>query len=245
MAELDDGSKRDAEAALQRLPGVLGAHVRLDGGRIEAVFIQSDGSRDARKTVRDVEAVLAARHGVEIDYRKISVAVTPPGVAGASAPGPAPRLEFANVRVEQSGLSSEARVELHLGEAHVLGIARGPATRTSSAELVAEACLQAAERFIEDPVVFALGAVDRLRLGRDRVIVVSVRLLRGREEKLLTGSCPGESDDQRAVAYATLDALNRTFGLLSVREPVLYVVRSEAGGLEQGSASEPDPWRVA
>jgi hypothetical protein len=60
------------------------------------------------------------------------------------------------------------------------------------------------------------------------VFVVLVRFVQGRTEKTLTGSSPGDQDDLRSVAYATLDALNRTFGTLRVREPEEFVLQLES-----------------
>jgi hypothetical protein len=218
--------KPQAESAIRQLRGVVGAYIRLEGDEIGAVFAQSDGSRDARKIVRDIEAILATQFGIEVDFRKISVAATEP-MLPAAEPRRRERLSrlgFENVRVETSGLESEARVELSLGDAHILGIARGPATRGSSLELAAEACLRAAARFTEETVTFALGGLDRVRIGRDEIVVVVVRMIQGRTEKVLSGSSPIDQDDLRTVAYATLDAINRVFGQLTPRQLVEYVL---------------------
>jgi hypothetical protein len=238
MAAGDARWKAEAESAIRQLGGVLGVYIRLEGDAIGAVFVQSDGSRDARKIVRDVEALLATQFGIEVDFRKISVAATGPMLpVPAARRGDRPeRLAFENVRVETSGLETEARVELSLGDAHVLGIASGPATRGSSLELAAEACLRAAVRFVEETVSFALGGLDRVRIGRDQVVVVVVRMIQGRSEKILSGSSPVEQDDLRTVTYATLDAINRVFGNLTPRQLVEYV-------LDEGEGQDPEPSR--
>jgi hypothetical protein len=232
MSEAGPSWKAEAENAIRRLPGVVGAHIRMHGDEIGAVFVQTDGSREARRFVRDVEAILATTAGLEIDYRKVSVAATPvlaplEGAGRPAAEGTGRRLTFENVRIHTSGLHTEAQVELSLGGARVLGTASGPATRGSGLELAAEACLRAAAQFIEDPVSFSLGGLERVRVGRDEVIVVLVRFIHGRHEKALTGSSPSDPDELRAVAYATLDAINRTFSNLRQREPVEYVLRAE------------------
>jgi hypothetical protein len=240
--------KTAAESAIRQLAGVVGAHIRLEGDAIGAVFVHSDGSRDARKIVRDVEAILATQFSIEVDFRKISVAATGPMLPlGGRRRERGERLAFENVRVETSGLETEARVELALGAAHVLGIAAGPATRGSSLELAAEACLRAAVRFVEESVSFALGGLDRVRIGRDLVIVVVVRMIQGRTEKVLTGSSPVDQDDLRTVTYATLDAINRVFGQLTPRQLVEYVLEDDAGRDEQppDGARAAGPARIA
>jgi hypothetical protein len=222
--------KSAAEDSIRRLPGVVGAHIRMQGDEIGAVFLQTDGSRESRRFVRDVEAILATTFGIELDYRKISVASTPaiPAPEGGPRPegGTSPRrLGFENVKLETSGLKSAAQVELSLGEAHIVGMSEGPATRTGGLDLVAEACLAAAGQFLSEPVSFSLGAVERLRVGRDEVIVVLVRFVQGRSEKTLSGSSTCDQDDLRSVAYATLDAINRTFSSLRMRERETFVLQ--------------------
>jgi hypothetical protein len=230
MSEAEPGWKVEAENAIRRLPGVIGAHIRMQGDEIGAIFVQSDGSRESRRFVRDVEAILATTAGIDLDFRKVSVAATPPipGVPGGTATqASARRLTFENVHLQTSGLRSEARVELSLGGARVLGTLIGPATRGNALELIAGACLTAASQFVDDPVSFSLGGVEEVRVGRDRVLVVLVRFIQGRNERALTGSSPCDQDDLRSVAYATLDAINRTFASLRHREAVEYVLRTE------------------
>jgi hypothetical protein len=205
----------------------------MHGDQIGAIFVQTDGSRESRRFVRDVEAILATTAGIEVDYRKVSIAATPP-LHGLEGEGRAPALEaqpkrpaFEHVRLNTSGLRTEAQVELSLGDVHVLGSAEGPATRGSVLELVAEACLAATTQLVDEPVSFSLGGLERVRVGRDEVLIVVVRFIQGRSEKALTGSSLAEQDDLRSVTYATLDAINRTFGSLRQREAVEYVLHSE------------------
>jgi hypothetical protein len=78
-------------------------------------------------------------------------------------------------------------------------------------------------------VSFSLGGLERVRVGRDEVIIVLIRFIQGRSEKALTGSSACEHDDLRSATYATLDAINRIFSNLRHREPVEYVLQSEVG----------------
>jgi hypothetical protein len=231
MADPGPSWKATAEDSIRRLPGVIGVHIRMQGDQIGTVSVQTDGSRDSRRFVRDVEAILATTAGMELDYRKISVAATPAlpsSEGGRAGGGPQARLAFEHVKLETSGLRSRAQVELSLGDRHIVGMSEGPATRAGGLEIVGEACLAAASQFLSDPVSFSLGGLERLRVGRDEVFVVLVRFVQGRTEKTLTGSSPGDQDDLRSVAYATLDALNRTFGTLRVREPEEFVLQLES-----------------
>ncbi len=235
MTEAGPRWKDEAEDAIRRLPGVIGARIRMQGDEVSAVFVQTDGSRDPRRFVRDVEAVLAVVAGIDLDFRKVSVAAVRPE-SGAAPAAEGKRLAFENVSLRTSGLATEASVELSLGGARVVGVLSGPATRGSALELVAGACLQAATQLIKTPVSFSLGGLERMRLGRDRVVVVVVRFVQGRTERVLTGSSPSDPGDVRAAAYATLDAINRAFAGLQVREPIEYIVRGEEAQAQVGSS---------
>ena len=122
----------------------------------------------------------------------------------------------------------EARVELSLGDAHVhRGGPQGPATRMSASRARRRggaARSNALRR--RDGTVFALGGLDRVRIGRDRAIVVSVRMIQGRHEKVLSGSCLARA--RRSAHGELCDPRCNQPGLRacsSLREPIEYVIR--------------------
>ena len=90
---------------------------------------------------------------------------------------------------------------------------------------MAGATLAAVQEFLAEELPLGLDDLEFLRLGRTRVVVVSLSLLVGRQEKVLTGSCAVEQDVHQAVALATLSALNRVAGGLRLREATEYVLR--------------------
>ncbi len=71
----------------------------------------------------------------------------------------------------------------------------------------------------------AVQDVTRVRMGRRAVVVVAVKLLEQRSERMLTGSCTLEHDLPQTVVFATLSAVNRILGGLPAREPVEYELR--------------------
>jgi hypothetical protein len=97
--------------------------------------------------------------------------------------------------------------------------------RGGAQRLVAAATVEAVQGFVMDDVGLGVHGVETVRLGRQRVMVVSISLLAHRQEKLLVGTCAVEQDQQQAVVLATLSALNRIVGQLRTREPTEYVLR--------------------
>ena len=79
--------------------------------------------------------------------------------------------------------------------------------------------------YLGDDVTLAPHEVEFVRLGRQEVVLVTVKLLGQRSEKTLVGSCTVEQDMAQSVVYATLAAVNRVLGGLRSREPVEYELR--------------------
>ena len=168
---------------------------------------------------------------------KVAPPVSPPPAPPASpAPSvgwePAPKPREGNVRVRfvsanlfVSGLKTTAQVELSWQGMTRLGSATGASARDNAARLLSAATLNALVPYLGDDVTLAPHEVEFARLGRQEVVLVTVKLLGQRSEKTLVGSCTVEQDMAQSVVYATLAAVNRVLGGLRSREPVEYELR--------------------
>jgi hypothetical protein len=148
-----------------------------------------------------------------------------PRARAAEAAPSGTRVRFASANVYVAGLRTQAQVELQWRGMLRLGSATGPSTRENAERLVASATLNALQPFLGEERTLAVQDVSRLRLGRQTVYVVSVKLLEHRSEKVLTGSCTLEQDVPQTVVFATLAAVNRILGGLPAQEPVEYELR--------------------
>ena len=135
------------------------------------------------------------------------------------------RVRFVSANIFVSGLRTQAQVEIEWRGVTRLGSATGVSARSNAERLVAQATLQALQPFLGEARALALEDVALLRMARQEVVVVSVKLLEGRHERSLTGSCTVEQDVPQSVVYATLSALNRILGVLSAAEPTEYELR--------------------
>ncbi len=237
-----------AEAAIRRLQGIEGVRVEAEGNSIRAIHILAPPGRPAKTYVRDVQTALQTQLGVSIDFRVVSVAFTRGELesepaeraadpAATAAPAAAPvaepeppalrddRIRFESVNLFVSGPRTQAQVELRWKGLPRMGSASGWSTRDESHRLVAQATATAVQEFLADPVALSVQGVEFVEVGRSRVAIVSLSLLAHRQERLLTGSCSIEQDTPQAVVLATLAALNRVVGGLSVKEPTEYVLR--------------------
>jgi hypothetical protein len=158
-----------------------------------------------------------------------------PVAAGAATPAPAPaapdaeRIRFGSVNLFVSGPRTQAQVELRWRGLPRLGSASGWSTRAGAHRLIAQATVSAVREFLAEDVALSAQDVEFLRLGRNRLAVVSLSLLVGRQEKLLVGTCVVEQDVPQAVVCATLAALNRVVTGLRPLESTEYVVRPAPG----------------
>lgn len=232
-----------AETTIRRLREVESVSVLADGPDIREIHVLTSSERPPKNLVRDIQTVLRAGLGLDIDHRVVSIARAQPqgdaerralDVAAplappvAEAPEPATRderIRFESVNLFVSGPRTQAQVELRWRGLPRIGSASGWSTRDESHALVAQATAAAVQEFLADPVALRVAGVDFCSIGGSRLAVVSLALLTNRQEKLLTGSCPIEQDTPQAVVLATLTALNRVVSGLRAKEPIEYVLR--------------------
>jgi hypothetical protein len=147
----------------------------------------------------------------------------------APAPAPAPvlstRVHFVNANLFVSGLRTQAEVELSWQGTTRVGNATGASARDNAARLLSSATLSALAPFLGPEVTLAPHDVQFVRLGRQKAVVVAVKLLAHRSEKTLVGSCTVEQDVAQSVVFATLAAVNRVLGGLKTVEEVEYELR--------------------
>lgn len=232
-----------AEAAIRRLQGIEGASVRAEGSVIKEIHVLARAGKPAKHVVRDVQTVLLTQLGLSINYQVVSVAfareedlATAEAGERPAVPTEAPsepvvspalddRIRFESVNLFVAGPRTQAQVELRWKGLPRMGSASGWSTRDESHRLVAQATATAVQEFLADPVALSVQGVEFVEVARRRVAVVSLSMLAHRQERALTGSCSIEQDTPQAVVLATLAALNRVVGGLSIKEPTEYVLR--------------------
>jgi len=216
----------EIESLLERLPGVISARIVVnDWGAIEEIHILGSAERNPKQVVRDVESSLAARWGISIDHKKVSVAQLT-GTKGGGQPLH-PRLKILHVGLATDAARSQVEARVVLGKSNdedfsCEGVARGSAGPAQSRRALAQATLSAVNRTLDSDYSFLLDDVGILELGAREVVVVTTVLLtpRGNEE-LLVGAVANKGDVSGATVKATLDALNRRLGKVAsfARQP--------------------------
>ena len=236
----------EVEQAIADLRDVRSARVITDDeGAILEIHVVAETARTAKLVARDVESVMVAKLGISVDHRKISVAqVGAEAESGGEFKAEIPeaekpprkkatgfylapeerRIEFVGVSLAQTNLVAQARVELSRDGIPTVAEATGADSSDTVARIVAEATIQAVQRYFEDGGLFSVSAVEQTTLGGKPIVVVAVAHVNGRHEQALIGACPTNGDVPRAVALATLDAVNRFLRRLEPKEPTEYEI---------------------
>ena len=210
------------ERDLARIPAVSSARVVEDDGQVHEVHIVCGTGRSPKLIGRDVQSLLAARWGVDIDHRKVSVvqledgggaaevdlteeAVTATPAGEEPVADGAPRL--VRVAVAVSGDDAEATVALAAGGREVAAQAKGVPSWVGQRRLAATAALEALGAL--DPAVGTcqLEEVTVLGSGAESIVVTSVTAWRDGVERTFAGAAPvGSGGELRAAAESVLRA---------------------------------------
>ncbi|MDI3299451.1 MAG: hypothetical protein QJR08_09815 [Bacillota bacterium] len=218
-------SAEEITALVKQLPSVIGARVVVnEWGGIEEIHVLATDERSPKALVRDVQSALAARWGLMVDYRKVSVAQQ----AVPRAPSRV-RLAVASLQATTDLLRDVIRVDVSLEEqapaatlwpldppGKLAGPFRGSAEGVHSGRgmlrVAAEATLAALNQAVDPQVRFFLEEAGEGGIAGRRLILVSVLLRTSRSEEPLVGSALLAGDPVRAAVNATLAACNRRLG---------------------------------
>jgi hypothetical protein len=201
------------ERELCRLPDVGVARlVGDDAGRIIEAHIIATPTKHPKQIVRDVQSVLLAEFGLELDRKVVSVVQLGEGELGGTADEPAGpgRPSIVSIQAETNGLRSLVRVTLGNDDGEAVGNAQGSIATTARYRLVANATIDALRRL--DPAAECLDVEDAqvVRVGASDVAVVTIVFVAPPTEQVVSGSAIVRANHEAdAVARAVLDATNR------------------------------------
>jgi hypothetical protein len=211
----------DVEAVVRAVPGVERAKVVVnDWGAIESIHVVGDTSRPAKRVVRDIESALAARIGILVDHRRISLAQ----VSSAEAPSAGPRLVLLGYAVEVDSAAGRSWVTVRLGRSdRPDGAYQGSAqTRGGGSALrsaLVEALAQALEQALPDNVRLDPGQLRAVRNDDTTIWLCTLVVSRGGREEMSAGAAIEGASRDEAVLRAAVDAAARATEGMGLREP--------------------------
>ncbi len=208
------------ESLLLTLPDVRAAKVACDShGAITEVHLVAPDNVNPKATVRNVESLLKAALGIDVDHRVISVAQVrmdnggkQPAWADAQRLARSPaRVRFLEVVFSnEAPFKVKAEVFLEWGGETFSGIAVDTSTARSRPRLAARAACDALESFLERNIGLSLEHFQILDTPVGQIALACLRNV-GREgrQRTLVGSALIEEDPTQGAVLAVLDALNR------------------------------------
>lgn len=225
-AERERVTVEQVEELLAQIPGIISTRVLVnDWGGVEDIHVLATMDRHPKYIVRDVQAALSARWGLQINHKKIGVAQ----VVSRDASLSPQRLGLTRVEVSADMLRGSARVKVSLGrgteaeDAPVetyTGEAEGLNARHHLMRLAVEATLEAVNLAVDPEVRFAREEVALFSLNRRDVALVTVTMLSGRGgDETVVGAVMVKGDPVEASVRAALDAVNRRLTRLTRRLP--------------------------
>ena len=211
---------------LARIPAVTSARVIVEDEELREVHIVCGSGRSPKLVGRDVQSLLAARWGVDIDHRKVSVVqlegaepgtpatdTEPQPQSPPDAPAPTTAPATAMITIESltialTGSGAEATVTVAAGGRQGTGRARGVPSWSGQRRLAATAALEALAELDPRLADFAVGDIAAVRMGGEDVVVTTLNGWANGIETNLAGAAPiGGAGELRAAAESVLRAL--------------------------------------
>jgi hypothetical protein len=223
-------SAEQIEDVIRQLKDVVSVRAILaPTGNIEELHVLVNARKAPKQFTRDIQSALIAHLGIQVDYKKISIAQAhsrstfagiAPSLSFSSGYAPAKaRLRFADVSLSVQGTRAEATVRLHQADQVFTGVAAGHASSHNQLRLTATAAIRAVEnKLSEDGTMVVEDVLTNIMLAGRPAVLVLVSTMSDRGEEYLTGSALVRQDIGKAVANATLDAVNRRMAAQTFEE---------------------------
>lgn len=197
---------KEAEQLIVKLKGVMSCRIKMDKkDNIEEIHVLSNTLREPKQISRDVQSTLTSEYGIDVDYKKISIAQIDEEIAS----GNDFRLKFSTVEYSISGRRATIKVMLHKDGKYYQGEATGVQTSYNSDKLIASATLNAVENFLGIEDMFIAEDVRIITMADREVVVTGIIFLNEIEEQFFTGCANVNRDKKEAIVKSTLDSINR------------------------------------
>lgn len=206
---------KDVEELIKEIHGVTDCRIVInDWGAVDEVHVLASAERTAKGIARDVESALAARFGMDVDHKKISV-------AQLGTPSPIPPAEYRlrikghRIEVDQTARTATIKVDLLTPIGTVVsGEAMGPQERRTLLRMAAQATIEALATLLPHPKQLNVEDVIQTHVGGREIILAVLAVQGSRVDDVLVGTAsvvPGE--DVASAVRACLDAVNRRLSL--------------------------------
>lgn len=196
----------EVEEFIRQIKSVLSCKLVTDENNdVAEIHVLSDTKRGPKQISRDLQSGLISKFGIEIDYKKISIAQ----IDDKTIENQGDRLMLKTIEFTSTGTKADVKVTLERKEETFEGKITGVNTEHNSLRMIVAATLKAIETYLGVDDSFILEDIKVTELGGKEVIITSITFVSAYSEQSFVGCAFVNRNKNEAIVKATLDAINR------------------------------------
>lgn len=196
---------REIEDLIKNLKSVINCRILLsDNDAIKEVHIIANESRSAKQISRDVQSILAIVYGMEIDYKKISIAQ----VKDTARHDNDRRLRIKAIEQTSQQSKYHVKVTLEKDQETFSGECTGMNNATLCLRLTGEAAIRAIEQYMQEEGIMSLDDIKIITIANIQTVVVALTVYSEEQSVEFCGSAILNHDSFNCVVRAVMDAIN-------------------------------------
>lgn len=195
---------KEIEDLIKNLKSVINCRIVANETEdIREVHIVANESRSAKQISRDIQSILAAVYGMEIDYKKISIAQ----VKDTPKTYDERRLKIKSI--EKVSMQSKFRVKVVLEKdsEEFTGECSGMNNETLCMRRTGEAAVYAVEKFMQEENILSLDDIKIVDIANIRTVVVALTVYSEDRSVEFCGSAILNHDPFDCVVRAVMNAI--------------------------------------
>lgn len=194
------------EGDLEKIESVISSKIVFgEENKIDEIHLVANNHRGPKQIARDVQSILLATHDVKVDHKKISIAQ----ISDGSTKKKINRIRLEGVLSETRDSRATIKVTLSLDGDEFTRSRFGVNSSRNTDRMLVETTLDVVQSVggVED--VFIFDDIRKVSVAGTNIVVICVTGIINETEHRLCGSSVIDSDYNKAVVKATLDATNR------------------------------------
>lgn len=196
----------EVEEFIRQIKSVLSCKLVTDENNdVAEIHVLSDTKRGPKQISRDLQSGLISKFGIEIDYKKISIAQ----IDDKTIENQGDRLMLKTIEFTSTGTKADVKVTLEKKEETFIGDTIGVNTEHNSLRMIVASTLKAIETYLGIDDSFILEDIKVTELGGKEVIITSITFVSAYSEQSFVGCAFVNRNRNEAIVKATLDAINR------------------------------------
>ncbi len=193
------------EKTIERLSSVISCKFIVNEDSIEEIHIVSNGLRSPKQLVRDIQSILVATHGIQLDHKKVSIAE----ILDERLKRSYNRLIIRSVSVESLGNKANVRLVLESGDKTFERSQTGINSIRNIERMLIDMTLRMMEEAYDYEEAFVFDDIQVISLSDKKLVVIIVNHIDKGRERAYCGSGIVGNNQMETVVKATLDAVNR------------------------------------